>query len=98
MVHRGYRVARCQGDKLVATGVEERIGTDGKRQNPLLSDRVERRIDFADGGGRQLAKLQGERTRRLFRVTNLILDRRRKTRIPNKADSFCLRHELMQQS
>ena len=58
MIHRGHRVASCQGDNLIPTRIEEWTTCDRERTEALLAYRCKGRIDLAIGIGAQNASLE----------------------------------------
>src|SRR2546430_17032572 len=97
MIQRAHAMASRQGDQLFAARVEERIGAHRERGDPLLRNSFECRVDLTIGAGPQDMNLHTNGTRRLLRVSYLVL-KRWEVRVEEDADRCRLRHQLMQQA
>ena len=96
LVDRRNRMARRQCYQLVAVAVEERIGRDDERANPLLDEICKDRIDFALGACVEDTELAAEPARGRHHLFRLALGRRI-VRIDKIADRYVCGHHLVQQ-
>src|SRR6516165_5554561 len=94
---RGNRVACRQSDDPPQARVEEYVGSNHKRADPMLHERLKRGIQFGVAGGFNREYLLPDRARRSLQCRRLSLAVWT-ARIDEYADQFGFRHQIAQQA